>query len=491
MADNIKNNFDVRKYYKKFIRRKYIVIIPFILICFLSVIFALRQKPLYESSTTIMVGEPKLMTEKLDRIALNVDTNVKLKVIRRVLLSQKSLTELINKLNLKDNAKLRSKAQTIHFEYPDVSLDEIMEKLLIDGLKKQLKISTYQNNFITIRARSDDQEKVYQLVKTISESFMEQIIENDHERLKQLMEFNAQQLNIYENKLRDSETKLKRFEQSLITSSNTGASVTSTKILNKYKSLQSIIEEDIEQKRNELKGFESKLSFKKFQYILPVNENLGNLESQYNRLGQKILSEQVQSPLIDVNKNYVSEEIDIFRQQISKEIRDIVSSKLKIENEEIYRFVILAEITKRDLGMLNKKRNRLIDLIKSHQNEIAQNPIHEGTLAKLKREVETNREIYNTFLKESQGSYIGEALHKREAGYKFKIIEPAIRPMERANSRKKSAIIGVLLAFLVSIGLFSLVEILDNSFDDLDEIGDFLQLPVIGTVPKIPYLKKS
>jgi polysaccharide biosynthesis transport protein len=491
LIDNNKNNFDVRKYYNKILRRKYIIIIPFILITILSVVFALHQKPLYQTSTTIMVGEPKLMTEKLDRIALNVDQAVKLRIIKRVLLSQNNLIELINKLDLKNNTKLRSKALAIQYEYPNISLERIMEKLLIDGLKKQLKITTSQNNFITISAKSEDQDKVYQLVKTVSELFMDQVIENDHERLRQLIDFNAQQLRIYENKLRDSETKLGRYEQSLITNSSDGTSVTSNKLMKKFRSLQSIIEEDIDQKRNELSGLESNLNIKKYKYFLPVSVSLRALESQYDGLGQKILSELIQSSLTALNVTDSNEEVDVLRQRISKEIRDIVGSTLNIDDDEIYRLVILTEMTKRDLDMLNKKNNRLTDLINSQQNEIAQNPVHEGKLAKLKREVETNKEIYNTFLKESQGSYIGQALQKREAGYKFKIIEPAIRPMERVNSRKKAVIIGVLLGALIGIGLFSVIEILDTSFSEVDEIEDFLQLPVIGTVPKINYLKKS
>jgi len=485
LIDTTKGKQGIRQYYKKLLRRKYVVIIPFTIICILSVFVALKQKPMYQSSTTIMVGDSKLMARKLDGISVNFDTRVKLRVIRRVLLSQRSLRELVYKLDLKNNAKLITRAQGIHLNYPNVSLDVIMEKLLIDGLKKQIKITTAQDNFITISAKSDDQDKVYQLVKTISESFIDQVIESDYERLRQLIEFNAQQLKIYENKLRSSETKLRRFEQSLVPNSKNGASITSKEQLKEYKALKSIINEDIAHYRNELNILESNLGSKKFTYYLPVSENLINLESQYNGLGQKFLSEQLQSSLSSTKREEIKDEIDIVRQQISKEIRDIVNSKMNITDEEIYRLVILSEITKRDLDMVNKKRNRLNDLIRDHQVEIAQNPIHEGTLAKLEREVATNKEIYNTFLKESQGSYIGEALQKREAGYKFKIIEPAIRPIERSNSRKKVLIIGVLLGGIISISIFSLLELLDNSFSEVEEIENYLQLPVIGAIPKI------
>ena len=63
--------------------------------------------------------------------------------------------------------------------------------------------------------------------------------------------------------------------------------------------------------------------------------------------------------------------------------------------------------------------------------------------------------------------------------------------MERSNSRKKTVFIGGFLALMVSFGILSLFELLDNSFTDVDEIISYLQLPVLGTIPKINYLNKS
>lgn len=489
MKNNINISFNPRKYFKKLMLRKYMVVIPFILICAASVWLAMKQKPYFESSTTIHIDEPQFISRNLDRIALNATSNEEIDVLKRVLLGRQNLVELINKLNLKENNNLKGQTQAIQAQYPHLSFDEILENLLVENLREQISIKPSRNNFLTITAESDDQDKAYMLVKTMSELFMNQVIENDNDRINQLIDFNAQQLRIYEAKLKNSEEKLERYEQSLINVSNNGSAVSSRADLEKYNALLNSINEDSAQKRNELERLKLKLTKGNFEYFFPVSENLINLESQYRTLGQKILNEKIQAPVLVLNGN--NEEVDILRRQISKEIRDIVSTSLNIEKDDIFRSVILAEMTKRDLDVLNNNKQRLINLINEHNSAIAQKPIQEATLTKYRNEVETNWDMYNTFLKHSQGSYIGEALQKREADYKFKIIEPATRPMERTNSRKKIVIIGGLLAMLVSLSIFSIAELLDNSFSEIEEIENYLQLSVLGAVPNIKFLNKS
>jgi len=491
VKDNTIKSFDIRKYYKMLMRRKYIITIPFIIIVTLSVLYALHQKPMYESSITILVGKPKFNSSNLDRVAPSLHSTEQLDILRRELLGQKNLSKLINKVNLTNNNIIKNKAKAIQSVYPDLNFDEIAEKLLIEQLKKQIQVTTTRNNFITIKAKGDDRDKVYMLVKTLSEIFMNQILEGEFENIKQIIDFSAQQLEIYENKIKNSEAQLKQFEQLLADNSAEGSTISSRVELKQYNSMLNIIDGEIVQKRNELNLIDSKLNEKGSNYKFPVNKTLKNLESQYIMTGEELLKNVIQFSLRDVNVVRVNEKIGMLRRQMIGQIRDIARSELVIENDGLYQLVVLNEMTKRDLGLLKKKRSGLSNLIEKYKVKIAQQPFQEGRIAKLKREIDTNREIYNTFLRQSQGSFITEALQKREANFKFKILEPAIRPMERSNSRKKVVFIGGFLALIVSFGILSLFELLDNSFTDVDEIISYLQLPVLGTIPKITYLTKS
>lgn len=487
MNDNINKKRYFRKYYRNLIRRKYIIMLPFITILSLSILYAFYQKPLYESSTTILIGKPKLMSEKLSRIATQIDGIETFDNLKREMLSHKNLIEIIKKLNLKENDKVRSNAKAIQLEYPDLSLEKIMEKLLIEKLKKQINVISRGKNSVTITAKGDDRDYVYSLVKTVSELFMNQIIEYEYESINQLAEFNIGQLKIYDDKLKESEAKLKQYEQLLNINPKESSSTSSKPKLEQYNSMLYSLEEEITQKRAELNEIDLKLEEKGYNSNFPTSRNLINLASQYITTGKKLSNDMNQFRLTNVDDLWLDEKISVLRQQLIGEIRNIARSKLSIKDEKIFQLVVLKEIMKRDFDVLKKISYKIIQLIEKYKDEIAQKQEQEVKIAKLRREVAVTRNIYNTFLEQSQGLFIGEELQRLQESYKFKIIEPASKPIERANSRKKTVFIGCFLAALVSFALFSLFEYLDDSFTDLDEIEKYLQLPVIGTVSKLNY----
>ena len=92
---------DIHKYYRKIIRRRYLISIPFIIIVFFSVYYAIKQKPLYESSTTILVAQRRLMSDNLSRLVQRVDQRIRLDILMRVILSQTNLSRLVRTVNLK------------------------------------------------------------------------------------------------------------------------------------------------------------------------------------------------------------------------------------------------------------------------------------------------------------------------------------------------------------------------------------------------------
>jgi len=484
------NTVDVRKYYRKVIRRKYLIILPFIVIVSFSFYTAIHQKPLYESSTTILVAERRVASNNLGRLVQRVEQDIRLDILMNVILSPTNLNRLVRKVNLIADDKLIKKAKIIQSKYPDLLYDDIIEKLLLEELKKQITIST-RKNFLKITVEGKNRENVYLIAKTLAELSMDHILENEYESIKQSIEFSTQQLQVYEKKLRDSEIKLESYQQELAVNPDKNSPISFSSELKQLNSMLSSLKGEIAQKRNELNEMDSKLKEKDLDYNFPISKNLSNLESQYIMTGKRLLKDEIQFSLNDPNVVKQNQQIDWLRRQMIAEIRDIVSSHLTINDDEIIQLIVLKEMAKRDLELLKGEKYGLLNLIKKQEDEAAQKPIQEAKLAKLKRDVETNREIYDAFLKQSQGSFIGEALQRREAAFKFEIIEPANKPMERANSRIKIVIIGGFIALIVGFALFSIVEFLDNSFMDIDEIENYLQLSVLGAIPKLNYLNKS
>lgn len=490
MNNSTNKKIDIRKYYKMLWKRKYLIIFPFVGILSVSIWYAFKQKPIYECYATIQIGKPKLMSRELSRITPQISAIERFDILKGKILSKENLSTIIKKLNLKNNPKIKNDAKAIQAEYKDLSLDEIMTELLINRLKKQISIFTKRNSFITITARGGNRNHVYLIVKTLSEEFINSVIEEEYDSMRDLIEFNAQQLKIYEKKLNDSEAKLNEYEQ-LFNSKPTERSLISSKLkLDQYNLMLDALNDEIARKKGELNELDITLTEKGYDYNFPSSSNLNNLASQYITAGEKISMDDINLSSQDVNVIWSIEKIDLLRRQIIEEIKNIARSKLAIKDDNLFQLIVLEEIVKRDLALLRKISDRFALSIEKHGNVLAQRPEQEVSLDKLKQEVDVNREIYNTFLKQSQASFIVEEMQKREASYKFKIVEPPVKPMGRANSRKKVAAIGALFGVLVSFGLFTLFEYLDNSFTDITEIEDYLQLPVVGTVARLNFLCK-
>ena len=89
-------------------------------------------------------------------------------------------------------------------------------------------------------------------------------------------------------------------------------------------------------------------------------------------------------------------------------------------------------------------------------------------------------------LQETRGTEIEEALQKTEAEFKFKIIEPAIKPVTPiAPKRLRINFMAILIGMASGFGLISLIELMDHSFKNVEAVEKYLSLPVLGTVPPI------
>ena len=104
----------------------------------------------------------------------------------------------------------------------------------------------------------------------------------------------------------------------------------------------------------------------------------------------------------------------------------------------------------------------------------------EFTLRSLKRDVETNRQLYDTFLTRFKETDLGADVESTNA----RVIDQAQVPESPIKPRKTRIIaVGVLLALLLGVGLAFLEEQLDNTLKSVEDVEHYTQLATLGTVP--------
>ena len=99
----------------------------------------------------------------------------------------------------------------------------------------------------------------------------------------------------------------------------------------------------------------------------------------------------------------------------------------------------------------------------------------------LKREAETNRQLYDVLLKRFKETALTESIPRNN----IQIVDPAV-PAERAYkpNKRMNVMLAVIVALAGGIGLAFFLEYLDNTIKTPEDIERVLKLPLLGMVPQ-------
>ncbi len=86
----------------------------------------------------------------------------------------------------------------------------------------------------------------------------------------------------------------------------------------------------------------------------------------------------------------------------------------------------------------------------------------------------------------SQNAAINQSAKKVEAEAKYTIIKPASLPLTLDSPKRLKILgMGIALGLAIGFGAIMLVELLDNSFKKVEDVAEYLNLQVIGTIPRM------
>ena len=109
-------------------------------------------------------------------------------------------------------------------------------------------------------------------------------------------------------------------------------------------------------------------------------------------------------------------------------------------------------------------------------------PEEELELARLSRSSQVNAELYSYLLQRQQEERIAQA----SITSNIEIINQAQLPLSPIKPNKKKNLgMGLLLGFLLGVGLTFLLDYLDQTIKDEEDVQENLNLSVIGSIPRI------
>lgn len=387
------------EYLKIFFRRKWLFIAPIFAGLVLGISASLIMPPKYESSTTILIEEEKIINPLIQNLAVSSTAAQRMQNIREIILGWNSLVELTKKLDLAKNIQNQSQFEG-----------------LIKGLRDVIDVRMRKDNIIQISYSNQDPIATEKVTRALTDILMERNIAAQTKETNVAITFIQEQLQIYKRKIKESE--IATLDEEL------------KKLLVDSTEMHPLVRE-LRQK------------------ITIARKELDSGEYEVG------VSEQ---PLASAAEQALKKELD---SMISKEVQAITSSGAQAEqaprdqSQNIYKLLLMDKVG-----------------------------------ASRAQDIDVNKKIYQMLLERLETARITQRLEASKEGTRYNVIDPPRVPLKPKNGKIKIILFGFLLGAASGTGLVFGREFLDNSFLDIEDAKNNLQLPVLGAISRLTTIEE-
>jgi succinoglycan biosynthesis transport protein ExoP len=499
MSSNAEKGFDLREYWGLLLRRKWILIIPFLTVTLISFGGSFLLTRQYKSSTIVLISESRLLSRPLENLVPGVsptrssrqEIEQRLATIRNQIISTGFLRKLIYNLNLNRNSRVIGMARKIKSKFPEISEEELVEKILIDELRKNIWVGFRGENLVEITVYSEKPKLAADLAKNLAQIFIDESLRYELLGVRGALDFSDEQLAIYKKRLEEAENRLREYKEQTL-KSYVDQSIISDTNANQIVSVLDVTKLEIRELEDQNNFLKNKLSEHKAQDLsLPVSDKLKNFKEQLLASVDEYIPLLTKYSWRDAKVLTLTQNTRTLLDQIEEEIKAISQSQEGKLSPEVLSLLEDYTFDQINLNFLKEKLRVLDQVVEGVKERLSRIPYQEQTLRNLEQEVETSRRIYEMFVSQSQGSQISQQVQQADAQNRFRIIEPASVPLNPVKpNRLKITLLGCILGLALGGGSVILAEFFDHSFRKVEEVEEFLGLKVLGTVPRIEYLEK-
>ncbi len=491
-------SIDVVEIFRIALKRKWLIIAPLILVTAVAYGTSFVLDPIYESSTIVWIDKPHNVSRELINIIgsegsprmSNDDRRRQLQALQNELTSQLYLFNLIRDLNLDKDFELTRQAAKMREDNPDQSLEELKFHLLLEKLRSQIQVSFVGADQIRIVVESKDPVKSRDMVTRLAEILEQEKSRYELEKILDNQSFADLQLQRTQLEYQvalDSLTSA----QSALAKLQLPGSISSRENLREIQSDIDKTQLEIADFRNELSGIATNLagfdlSDARLKYTDTLVELRADIDSQiatFAAMMEKYAWDQ--RNVINVNIR-LNDNIHLLEQTLAAAVDAQFASYPTNQRQLLQRYFVVKE----NLDILNSKVSELGQSQNKMDERINLVPKLQTQIAELERRVSDARRYRDAF--RSEESTVEILSERAKDRTKYQVIEPARLPLAPSwPDKKKIIIMGFLLGLVIGGGSVFLIEIMDKSFKRVDDVEEFLGLPVLATIPKIDKLPRN
>jgi len=423
----------------------------------------------YKAETKVYIDSTSVLQPLLRGLAIEPDFNSIVQLMVRQLLSRPNLERAIRAMDMD----------------LDINGPVELEALIVD-IGSRVDVSADQRNGLyTITYTDLNRFKARKMVQTLLNIFVEDTLGKSVTESDTAIEFLDQQIDKYDNLLREAEQRRENFIRKNI-------GVMPRDDINYYKQLQNTetqLEEaelSISELRNRRDKIESQID------TLKAEENKQGaiiktglderIEEQEKRLDDLLLLYTDAHPDV-INAQHV---LDTLRKRKENEAVERATTASIQDNKVYQELQISLSTTEADISSLNtrvksvkKKRaelKKLVDIV----------PKIEAELQRLNRDYEVHKKNYNELVSRREQAKISEDVESGSDQVKFRIIEPPFVP-QRADFPNRPLLDLVVLIFAIGAGygIGLVLSLFQPVFYSPKELMTQIGGSVLGAISKI------
>jgi polysaccharide biosynthesis transport protein len=375
-------------------------------------------------------------------------------------------------------SKRQTKAGFSFLLSPDLSSipQEIKFKILnfrltVESFQQRTKVGFEGANILRLTMTDHDPFLVAQMVNSLADIYMEKSKSIKETMLEQQKKLIEEKLKLAEAKLNESQNKLQEFQ------STHGVS----------------LDDKTKQDSNDLKSYESNITVLQ-KYLKDLDELLGQLDIMGNSEEDKERIKYIYQQLVALETFKNNPQMGIYQRQLADKERqysEIVATYSESHTKaieanrailDLYPQIKQEAISHRQT--LNKDIQTIQSRISHIKGVIDGLPIDNARWLELQREYNDDVSLYRDLKNKLDLSTIDGKVDDEH----IEILDRSIVPDTPVNrDKKQKAVMGGAFALIVSFGIAFGLEFLDKSIKTADDVKRYLKLNVLGTIPNIDF----
>lgn len=466
--------------------RKILVIIGFFSVFIVVALWAFLMSPAYEASTKILISLPAIPQETMPYLSDLRSESIFVRNQKEIIISRIIYEKVAKELRLHEKEEapsfLKKLKNIINSLNPNFQAKSDPLEDAINDLYKNTSVDLIRRtNIIKIKAYSKSPEKAANIANAIARTYIDYANSILFNKTQSAYAFIAVELEAARSELTNSLKILNTFKkrENVISLMSIEDEVSQARIKSNELDLQ------YQQLQEEIQDIEDQLSQKSLDYAKGKAEEIYEIKSydspKIKELKTRLieLKKEMDTTLQKYTDNYPGV-VDL-RNQIAK-LEEELSEEMGFNNKAQRTSHI--KILENRLNSLKSKRDivsKQIQALKRKQGKIS---FKESQLTKLTQDVNTKEKEYLTLKERLENARILKANEVQEGS--IRALDHAFPPPYPDNKKKKILLaIGFIVSILFGLGMAFIADYLDDSFKDHEETEQYLNLPVLATIPPI------